>query len=121
MKDERYSISSLNSNGQEIFDQTPVTIPIKFERPVPLHIRIRNQILQAQSLLKSSEEFETPEEADDFSVDDDPDLWSSPYEGDFDHINKPLNEVFDNNPSAKSAESSPHDEAETAEGVKPEA
>ena len=38
-------MSILTEDGKELFDQTPVSIPVHFDRPTPLHIRIRNQIL----------------------------------------------------------------------------
>lgn len=100
-------MSELNELGQEIFDQTPVSIAIPFEHPTPLHIRIRQQILSLQEEMRQQSELETPEEADDFTMSDEPDMWNSPYEGDFDHIQ---DEKFT---SATNAEPAPHEEAET--------
>lgn len=79
-------MSELNEHGQEVFDQTPVEFPIHFDRPTPLHIRLRQQILDVFNVMRHQDEFETPEEADDFNVPDDPEIWDSPYEGDFDHM-----------------------------------
>lgn len=83
-------MSTLNEKGHEVFDQTPVSYPIHFERPTPLHLRIRQQILAAMREMSSNTEFDTPEEADDFSIDDEPDF-TSPYEMEenFDHITDP--------------------------------
>lgn len=91
-------MSELNALGAEIFDQTPVECPIRFQRPTPLHIRIRQQILQAMQDLSGIEEYDTPEEANDFDVDVD-NTMSSPYEmeDDFDHINQ--NSVHNDSPS----------------------
>lgn len=61
-------MSELNELGEEIFDQTPVECPIHFDRPMPLHLRIRQQILMAMHDLSYVEEYDTPEEADDFSA-----------------------------------------------------
>lgn len=83
-------MSDLNEKGAEVFDQTPVAFPFKFERPLPLHLRIRQQILQAMAQMQHAPDVETPEEADDFNVPDDPEMWNSPYEQDFDHINADL-------------------------------
>ena len=79
-------MSTLNERGAEVFDQTPIEYPIHFDRPIPLHIRIRQQILAMQEEMRMQSEYDTPDEADDFSVDGDDDDWSSPYEVDFDHI-----------------------------------
>lgn len=79
-------MSTLNARGQEIFDQTPVEYPIKFDRPTPLHIRLREQILRTMEDMRHQDDVETPEEADDFDMSEDPEMWSSPYEGDFDHM-----------------------------------
>lgn len=89
-------MSTLNEKGHEVFDQTPVSMPIHFDRPTPLHLRIRNQILAAMHELQNNEEFDTPEEADDFSLPVESEFYS-PYEmeDDFDHItdaNAPLSE-----------------------------
>lgn len=81
-------MSELSSSGREIFDQTPVEYPIEFERPIPLHIRIQQQILSVMRDMRNQDEVDTPEDADDFDMDDDPEMWSSPYEGDFDHLSK---------------------------------
>lgn len=100
-------MSTLTDKGRELFDQTPVSYPIKFERPVPLHIKIQQQILSVMNDMRSSQDFDTPEDADDFDLDDDPDIWSSPYEGDFDHINL---DDFVKKASGRNADQNPHDE-----------
>lgn len=79
-------MSDLNEFGREVFDQTPVEFPIHFDRPTPLHIRLRQQILNVYENMRHQGEVETPEEADDFNMPDDPEMWNSPYEGDFDHM-----------------------------------
>lgn len=80
-------MSYLDEKGSEVFDQTRVTMPITFDRPTPLHIRIRQQILAAMRDLSTDNEYDTPEEANDFSLDDEPEF-NSPYEMEenFDHI-----------------------------------
>ena len=37
----------LDENGREILDQTPVSLPLHYDRPEPLHMRIRRMILEA--------------------------------------------------------------------------
>lgn len=97
-------MSNLSTKGREIFDQTPVAYPFKFERPTPIHVRIRTQIIQALSDMRHSQEFDTPEEADDFRMEDDPDMWKSPYEQDFDHLG-----VYDNKSESSKEESAEGD------------
>lgn len=76
--------STLDVNGHEILDQTPISVGIPFERPVPLHIRIRNQLLQLMQ--EQSAEDETFQDAEDFDCPDEID--PSPYEmeDDYDHL-----------------------------------
>lgn len=82
-------MSELNPLGQEVFDQTPVSYPLHFDRPTPLHVRIRNMILQA-SLEAHDNDMETIEEANDFSMPDiDDENWNSPYE-EQDYVNAEL-------------------------------
>lgn len=82
---------SILENGRETFDQTPVAYPLHFDRPEPLHLRIRRMILEQMAESMSYEDVDTAEEADDFSVPDDDIMPSSPYEmeDDFDNINNP--------------------------------
>lgn len=95
-------MSTLNERGAEIFDQTPIDYPIHFDRPIPLHIRIRQQILAAQEEMRLQSEYDTPEDADDFDVEGDDDNWSSPYELDFDHIsNSPVVQNLENQDSSE--------------------
>lgn len=79
-------MSRLTNDGAEYFDQTPIQLDFKVDRPTPLHIRMRQQILALQEEMRLQAELETPEEADDFTVEDEPDMWHSPYEVDFDHL-----------------------------------
>lgn len=72
----------INEFGQEVLDSTPISIPVPFTRPEPLHQRIRRMILLAQR--EAGEGFETEEEANDFDVPDDPNPDpSSPWEEHF--------------------------------------
>lgn len=56
----------------EMLDTTPVEMPLGFGRPTPLQDMIANMVRQAVELEKG-EEFESPEESDDFE-EEDPDL-----------------------------------------------
>lgn len=101
-------MSILNEFGQEVFDQTPVQLPFKFTRPVPLHIRIRNEILAVQESMRHQDEYDTPEDADDFDVEDED--WRSPYEVNFDHIS------IDENSNEKKSVSSKESSNELSDG-----
>lgn len=62
----------------ENLDKTPVEMPLGYTRPTPLEEMIATMVQQVISREKK-EEFETPDEADDFSFDDDDLLDLSPY------------------------------------------
>lgn len=81
-----YPIEFLDTYGREIMDPNPVITPLNLPRPIPLNIRIRNQILAQQAFLKADEEYETEEEAGDFDMSDEGVEFNSPYEVDFDHV-----------------------------------
>lgn len=102
-------------NGRETLDQTPVSYPLHFERPEPLHIRIRRMIIEQMMESRSYDEVESFEEADDFSVPDNDPFESSPYEmeDDFDHLNDPKWK------GGAGGETSPDLEAAKNEGVPP--
>lgn len=75
-------MAHLNDKGQEVLDNTPISIPVPFTRPEPLHLRIRRMILLAQR--EAGEGYETEEEANDFDVPDDPNPDpTSPWEENF--------------------------------------
>lgn len=78
----------INEFGQEVLDKTPLSIPVPFTRPEPIHQRIRRMILLAQR--EAGEGFETEEEANDFDVPDDPNPDpTSPWEEHFMPISEP--------------------------------
>lgn len=62
------------SGRHEILDDTPVALPVRWRRPVPLAETIRRMVKQQLSLAASDQGFESFEEADDFDVDDDPEI-----------------------------------------------
>lgn len=73
-------MATLDKNGQEWLDQTPVAIPFKVERPEPIHLRMR-RIAESfyQEMIHEGEDVETVDEANDFDIPDDPES-RSPYE-----------------------------------------
>lgn len=73
-----------NANGEEVLDQTPVNVPIKWKAPLPLNERIKQMVRQEASQWAQQQGNETFEDADDFNVPDDPPDPSTPWEEDFD-------------------------------------
>lgn len=73
----------LDENGWEKLDDTPVEIPVGFERPLTLEEQVRRLMsteYQRVSALQGMDGVETPEEADDFDIEDDPIDPNTPYE-----------------------------------------
>lgn len=73
-----------NEYGEEILDQTPVAMPLKFKIPVPLSEKIRQMVREEVSQAAEENGLETFEEADDFEIEDEVSLPGTPYEEDFD-------------------------------------
>lgn len=63
----------LNDKGQEVVDSTPLEIPLGMKRPPTMQEQIQ-RILAGERAQRYMQEhdLETPEEADDFDIDDDP-------------------------------------------------
>lgn len=100
-------MSELDSQGREIFDQTPLNLPFKFDKPIPLHIRLKQQVRMALALQREEQEIGSFEEEDDFTPDDGPDPFAnSPYEVDFDHVHIDPNELDPKKLSESSKEES---------------
>lgn len=81
-------MSKLNARGHEILDDTPVAMPVGFNRPPTLADQIRAMVKGELSRQASEQGLETFEDADDFDVDDDMDP-SSPWELNFDQESTP--------------------------------
>lgn len=62
--------ATLDKEGREWLDQTPVEIPIPFTRPEPIHLRLRRIVERYHQEMKDAEEYETFDDADDFEVGD---------------------------------------------------
>lgn len=76
----------VNEKGQEVLSDVPMAIPVGFERPLTLQEQIRRLMRVEYDRMAMAgvdpNDMETPEEADDFDVDDDFDP-SSPFEDGF--------------------------------------
>lgn len=62
-----------DEQNREIPDPTPLALPLGYERPETL-AQIMGRIIQQNQHLEQLQELETPEEADDFYVDDHDDI-----------------------------------------------
>lgn len=69
-----------NERGEELPDDTPVEMPLKFKRPPTLQEQIKSMVRRELSDVASQQGFESFEEADDFDVDDGEELPPSNYE-----------------------------------------
>ena len=78
-------MATLDEHGREVLDQTPVSVPFKFERPEPINLRLRRQIIDAMVAAERDGEHETVEDFNDFRIEGEPDSYDdgrSPYEED---------------------------------------
>lgn len=68
-------MAKYNELGQEIPDPNPIAVPLKFTRPETMDEKIRRLIRSSELARRAQAEgFETEEEANDFEVDDDPEV-----------------------------------------------
>jgi len=71
---------ALNDKGHEVLDPTPMALPIGATRPESLQDQIARMVRSQFMLQRQAEGFESPDEADDFDVEDDEDGFHSPWE-----------------------------------------
>lgn len=116
--------SRLSDKGKEKLDPTPMAIPVGFERPLTLEQQVarmmRNQY-ELQAKVRDMSGVETPEEADDFDIDDDPIELSTPYEQHFMPDVTPEQQITDDPefkaaPSDDGAEPSPSPATQSSAG-----
>lgn len=118
--------SRLTDDGLEKLDPTPVEVPLDYDRPLSLEDRIARMMGQYHRQMQylKDEELETPEEADDFDIDDDPIDPVTPYEEHFmprPDVNVNTDKLEIPEPDAASAGSAPADaDAEPAPEPEPE-
>lgn len=80
-------MAQFNHKGHEILDKTPVAQPLGFKRPLPVADLVRKMVVRELSRAATKSGMESFQEADDFDVDDDPEL-KSKYELDADQENQ---------------------------------
>lgn len=111
-------ISSLDEEGREILDTTPIAPPVGFlEQPSMFEIvreMVRSEQFKAQMEAEGLESFE---EADDFDVDDDFDP-NTPYENDFDPSYQELKQAVEEDRRSKAKSKSAAGD-QPASGIQP--
>lgn len=96
--------ATLDKEGREWLDQTPVEIPVPFSRPEPIHLRLRRIVEQYHQEMKDAAEYESFEDADDFNVGDGaPSYEDKPteYEQDFMPHAERIKQMFPDQPAPK--------------------
>lgn len=74
----------LTSDGAEILDSTPMSIPLKFKKSESIDERVARILDHSHQKRLEEMGFETFDEADDFDIPDDPIDPSTPWENDYD-------------------------------------
>lgn len=78
--------AKLTDKGEEKLDPTPMAIPVGFERPLTMEQQVARMMrsqYEMQAKIRDMTGVETPEEADDFDIEDDPVDMTTPYEEHF--------------------------------------
>jgi hypothetical protein len=102
--------ATIDENGREVLDQTPVSIPIPFTRPEPIHLRLRRIVEQYHQEMKDAAEYESFEDADDFDVGDGAPSYEdrpSEYEQDFMPHAERIKQMFPEQVTAKTEQAVP--------------
>lgn len=108
----------LNEAGQELPDPTPIAPPVGYIKQPSLHQLIREMVVREhQRLQAQGEDYESPEEAEDFDVDDDFDP-QSPWEENFDPLEGAPEAL--RSPSSPSPEGAPQGAPSPAPQTAPE-
>lgn len=96
--------ATLDEHGREWLDQTPIECPVPYNRPEPIHLRLRRIVEQYHREMQDAEEYETFEDADDFDVNDGaPSYEDKPteYEQDFMPHSERIKQMFPDKPAPK--------------------
>lgn len=111
--------ATLDKQGREWLDQTPIECPVPYTRPEPMHLRLRRIVERYHQEMKDAEEYETFDDADDFEVGDNvPSYEDKPteYEQDFMPHSERIKQMF---PEQKQ-KTAPKPQAQPAgDGVEP--
>lgn len=65
------NVDRLNNKGQEVLDDTPVTLPLRFQRGENIADRVRDLVEKELSRRAEHAGYESVDEANDFDVGDD--------------------------------------------------
>lgn len=98
-------MAKYNELGQQIPDQTPIEVPLGFQKPETIEQKMQRLIRTEISARAEEHGMESFEEADDFDVpddeDDNMDLWESQYQ-----MTEMQEQYFEIPPSARPVEQS---------------
>lgn len=110
-------ISSLDSEGREVLDTTPIAPPVNFNQQPSMVEYVRN-LVRSEKLRMEAEEagMETFEESEDFDVDDDVGIFSQ-WENEFDPPLSEVREVVEQERQARSSRA----KSDKLSGVEPDA
>lgn len=96
--------ATLDEKGREWLDQTPVSIPVPFTRPEPIHLRLRRIVERYHQEMRDADEYESFEDADDFNVGDGASSYEdnpTEYEQNFMPSREVVNKLFPEQPAPK--------------------
>lgn len=79
LDEETVPLCRLDADGKEVLDNSPVAIPVRFQKVANINEQVRKLVEIELSRLASSQEYDSFDDADDFDVGDDFDP-RSPYE-----------------------------------------
>lgn len=96
---ERAIVSKHDERGFEIPDPNPMEMPVNFKRPLTIQEQIRQLIRVEASAVARNSGYETFEEADDFEVGDEPEVYS-PYELADEQADAKIRDFIEENPAA---------------------
>ena len=102
--------ATLDEHGREWLDQTPIECPVPYDRPVPIHLRLRRIVEQYHQEMQDANEYETFDDADDFEVGDNVSSYEdkpTEYEQDFMPHAERIKQMFPEQKTAPKGQPSP--------------
>lgn len=86
----------LNDFGWEKLDPVPLEPPVGFQRPLTMEEQVRRLMrVEYDRMAAYNADLETPEDADDFDIEDDPVMELTPYEEHFMPKEAPAGSIVD--------------------------
>lgn len=116
--------ATLDKNGREWLDQTPIECPVPFTRPEPIHLRLRRIVEQYHQEMKDASEYESFDDADDFEVGDGAPSYEdnpSEYEQDFMPHAERIKQMFPEQKTEPNPKAKPSDDGSEPSQTAPKA